>query len=222
MQMSYYYQYDHRGNVVVASDSTSEIDRGYRYDAFGNIVFSFQEMEGISGGSEATKDDILFTGKDWDADAGLYYFNARWYDPETGTFVSSTLNYRPFEEHPYLYCQNAPLSRLDPTGQWAFPWLPFLGGIGAVVIAVAIVTLISVLPCETARARFLCGCGDQPSLWCYSSIGGGYMEGHPGTNSSKGTPTERECCFYCKGKRPGNGSNDGAPCRYCGETHKPW
>jgi RHS repeat-associated protein len=28
------------------------------------------------------EDDSGFTGKDWDADTGLYYFNARWYDPE--------------------------------------------------------------------------------------------------------------------------------------------
>ncbi len=31
---------------------------------------------------------FAFTGQEWDADAGLYYYNARWYDPKTGKFLS--------------------------------------------------------------------------------------------------------------------------------------
>jgi RHS repeat-associated protein len=29
-----------------------------------------------------------FTWKEYDADIGLYYFNARWYDPDLGRFIS--------------------------------------------------------------------------------------------------------------------------------------
>lgn len=49
---------------------------------------------GAAPGSDG--DDSAFTGKDWDEDIGLYYFNARWYDPEIGrfkiTFHESILN----------------------------------------------------------------------------------------------------------------------------------
>jgi RHS repeat-associated protein len=81
---SEYYQYDHRGNVAAVTDSTGKILRGYQYDAFGNIPFSF--ATGYSGA--APTDDILFTGKDLDPDTGLYYFNARWYDSTLGIFLS--------------------------------------------------------------------------------------------------------------------------------------
>jgi RHS repeat-associated protein len=35
-----------------------------------------------------TRPGILMTGKDYDDTTDLYYFNARWYDPAVGRFLS--------------------------------------------------------------------------------------------------------------------------------------
>ncbi|HUT23307.1 MAG TPA: RHS repeat-associated core domain-containing protein [Sumerlaeia bacterium] len=107
---SQYYQYDHRGNVVAVTDSSGDIQYGYQYDAFGNIMFSFDE-----GAAAAPTDDILFTGKDLDEDTGLYYFNARWYDAGDGRFVSQG-PLTPNKEMPYLICDDNPVNSADPTG----------------------------------------------------------------------------------------------------------
>jgi len=49
------------------------------YDAFGNIA----------GQSNSTLTPrFLYTGREWDADAGLYCYRARWYDPATGRFLT--------------------------------------------------------------------------------------------------------------------------------------
>jgi RHS repeat-associated protein len=57
---------------------------------------------------------MFFTGKQWDADAGLYYFNARWYDADSGRFITQDpikdqLNW-------YNYCLNNPLRYIDQHG----------------------------------------------------------------------------------------------------------
>ncbi len=56
-----------------------------------------------------------YTGKDYDSEAGLYYFNARWYDPELGRFTTEdpardSINW-------YVYCENSPMTYTDPDGR---------------------------------------------------------------------------------------------------------
>jgi RHS repeat-associated protein len=52
---------------------------------------------------------------------GLVYMNARWYNPATGSFVSSdTLNGTPIpstvDGNPYAYADGNPVTDIDPTG----------------------------------------------------------------------------------------------------------
>jgi len=63
----------------------------------------------------------LFTGQRLDS-TGLYYYNARYYDPLIGRFISADtaapdLN-NPQSFNKYSYCFNNPLNRTDPTGNW--------------------------------------------------------------------------------------------------------
>ena len=46
----------------------------YDQDAFGNVL-------------EGSADGYHLTTKQFDSDIGLYYFGARWYDPELGRFT---------------------------------------------------------------------------------------------------------------------------------------
>jgi RHS repeat-associated protein len=58
---------------------------------------------------------ICLTGKDRDTDLGLYYFGARWYDPEIGRWISREptgidgLNL-------YTFCHNNAVNSFDPNG----------------------------------------------------------------------------------------------------------
>jgi len=55
-----------------------------------------------------------FTGKEIDEDSGLYYFCARYYDPEVGRFLSED----PVPHvNAYIYCDDNPINRVDPDGR---------------------------------------------------------------------------------------------------------
>ncbi|NMC58861.1 MAG: RHS repeat-associated core domain-containing protein, partial [Candidatus Methanofastidiosa archaeon] len=55
-----------------------------------------------------------------EAEIGLYYFGARWYDASLGRFISEDplkgSMISPQSQNPYVYCMNNPLRYIDPTG----------------------------------------------------------------------------------------------------------
>jgi RHS repeat-associated protein len=61
-----------------------------------------------------------FTGKRLDSSTGLYYYGARYYDPELGRFTQAdTIVQAPSDPQTlnrYTYCRNNPLIYTDPTG----------------------------------------------------------------------------------------------------------
>ena len=76
-------------------------------EAFGNAVAQW--------GSSANP--YRFAGA-WgyrdDGDAGLLHVGARYYDPQVGRFISRDAV---LSEHPYLYCEDEPVNRVDPNGR---------------------------------------------------------------------------------------------------------
>jgi RHS repeat-associated protein len=62
------------------------------------------------------------TTKEADADAGLYYFWARWYDSRIGLFQSKDplVYFNGYQA--YRYCLNSPLAYFDPLGLMHFPY----------------------------------------------------------------------------------------------------
>jgi RHS repeat-associated protein len=108
---SQYYLYNHRGDVVGVTDASGVVKALYEYDAYGNVTTS------DNSGGGAGPEEILFTGKDKDDISGLYYFNARWYDPEVGSYISRT-PLAPNVEKPYLFCEDNPVRYVDRRG-WA-------------------------------------------------------------------------------------------------------
>jgi RHS repeat-associated protein len=73
--------------------------------------------------TSGTKDTTRkFTGHILDDDTGLYYCNARYYDPVLGTFITADDiiqdQYDPQSLNRYAYCRNNPIRYTDPSGHF--------------------------------------------------------------------------------------------------------
>jgi RHS repeat-associated protein len=116
---TYFFHQNHVGSSSVITDSSGvEVARA-EYRPYGEID------QAHSPGLDIFRSK--FTGKEWDKDAGLYYFNARYYDPATGRFMSADARVQggaersPTSLNPYAYANNSPIVYTDPSGR--FFWL---------------------------------------------------------------------------------------------------
>src|SRR5207245_8530451 len=57
-----------------------------------------------------------FTGRDWDAETGLYYYRSRYYDPTLGRFISEDTIGTDAGPNVYAYVDNNPILLTDPNG----------------------------------------------------------------------------------------------------------
>jgi len=103
----FWYLDDHLGSTNVMIDADGELVERTLYYPFG----SHRE-----GGEEK----YSFTGKEFDSEIGLYYYGARYYNPETFVFTQADSVipnvYYPQALNRYSYCYNNPLKYEDPDG----------------------------------------------------------------------------------------------------------
>ena len=91
--------------------NTTTVVNHLKYDSFGNIT---------SQSNSAFQPIFAYTGQMWDADAGLYYYHARWYDPHTGRFLSQDpLSFAAGDSNLYRFVRNSPTNFIDPSGRIA-------------------------------------------------------------------------------------------------------
>ena len=100
--MQTYYLYDGLGSTTDLIDGSGTSIDSYGYDVFGAIRTQ----------SGSSSNYWLFTGEQRDG-TGLQYLRARYYDPETGRFI--TQDPLPFVNR-YAYVRNNPVRYVDPYG----------------------------------------------------------------------------------------------------------
>ena len=114
-----YYLADGLGSVTSLTDSKGNPALTYLYDSFGNLTAS----------TGSISNPFLYTGREFDAETGLYFYRARYYNPSIGRFISEDPIRFVGGIKSYYYCLNNPVNLLDPLGLWGINYGGSLMGI---------------------------------------------------------------------------------------------
>ena len=99
---------DRLGSIRGLTDGTGAVTDTYQYDAYG----------APSGGTGTTSLPFGWEGHLYDEDFGVYYAQARWYDPDASRFLSRDpapgRADAPLTLHPYLYGRGDPIHWVTP------------------------------------------------------------------------------------------------------------
>jgi RHS repeat-associated protein len=99
-----WYGFNAHGDVVQLADTSGNVTKGYRYDAFG-----------VERNPDKNDDNPWrYCGEYFDSSSGTYYLRARYYNPSIGCFLTedpahARLNW-------YTYANNNPIMFIDPNG----------------------------------------------------------------------------------------------------------
>lgn len=137
---------DNQGSVRDVINGSGVVLDHIQYDSYGNI---------IAQSSPANQPRFGYAGAQLDAAMGLYYDNARFYDPLLGRFISQDpAGFRGGNTNLYGYVNNSLVNFTDPTGRspkgsngtGGF-WSGFGAGAGKSALAVAgIVLAVAIVP----------------------------------------------------------------------------
>ena len=165
-----YYEADGLGSVTSLSNAAGALAQTYTFDSFGNQTAS----------SGTLTNPFRFTAREFDAETGLQFSRARYYDPNAGRFVSEDpIGFRAGNNF-YQYVLNDPLNSIDPLGLNTTVIIIYDKGIGGITYGSHAAVLIDndgqgnpILydPAGSYAPKNHCGSGDA----C-----GGFPEDHPG------------------------------------------
>ena len=182
-----FYHGDHLGSSNIISDSAGTLVELSEYTPYG----SSSRREGVVNVPQK------FTGQHLDVSTGLYFYNARYYDPGLGRFVSpDPLIQDPIDPQTlnrYSYVRNNPVNFVDPSGYNFWKKLfQFIAKVAATVAVAATVVGVGALLLgqpEIAVPAFAVARGAAMVAFAATTIANAIPDGRasPTTGSSGGT-----------------------------------
>jgi RHS repeat-associated protein len=101
-----YYQTDGLNSVTSLSNGAGALAQSYTFDSFGNRTAS----------SGSLTNPFQYTSRESDSETGLYFYRARYFDPQAGRFLSEDPVRFKGGVNFYAYVHNDPTLFVDPSG----------------------------------------------------------------------------------------------------------
>ena len=123
---AYYYHTNHLGSTMGLSNKEGKIVEKVEYDVYG--MPTFLSTDGKVLAASTIGNNILFTGREYNAETGDYYFRARNMHPMVGRFMQKDpLGYID-GINDYIYVYNNSINYTDAFGEKRNPVVDFLFG----------------------------------------------------------------------------------------------
>lgn len=111
---AYYYHTNHLGSTMGLTNKEGKIVEKVEYDVYG--MPTFLDADGKVLAASTIGNNILFTGREYNAETGDYYFRARSLHPMVGRFMQKDLLGYIDGMNDYTYVLNMPSTTKDPYG----------------------------------------------------------------------------------------------------------
>ena len=142
----YFYRRNLMGDVTHIYNEVGTFIAKYVYDAWGNckvVDLNNKEIDDLTNMGHLNP--IRYRGYYYDTETELYYLRSRYYDPETGRFISQDdVNYLAPTHlsglNLHAYCNDNPVSNIDPNGHSVLGFLALVLLSGVIIHAATLVT----------------------------------------------------------------------------------
>ena len=111
----FFYHANHLGSTLALTDAFGEVWERVSYSPYG--APSFTDTVGNAIPASSAGNNILFTGREYDALTGTYYFRARTQHPALGRFMQKDPLMYINGLNDYAYTLNNPVIYSDPSGK---------------------------------------------------------------------------------------------------------
>ena len=116
---SFYYHADGLGSITELTNQSGTVIQRYTYSSFGKVESQLDAN---------FVQPYAYTSRELDAETGLYYYRARYYEPDVGRFSSQDPKGFGGGVNFYSYVDGSPVGRADPFG---LDWLTNLSNYSA-------------------------------------------------------------------------------------------
>ena len=120
---TYYFTHDHLNSVNSIINEDLKVVQRYNYSVYGETRISDSDGNRLN---KFVENPYAYTSREYEVETGDYFYRARYYNPQTGRFLSEDpIHFDGGDLNLFRYIGNNPVNERDPEGEFGAPTAVF-------------------------------------------------------------------------------------------------